>query len=91
MPLIIYQFQLIINQVTNSFFLNKYKQVTYIDFVMYELFDIHSKLVPGLLDDFLNLKAYHMRIQGNERISAYIKSDKFIRRLNGAMAPFNWK
>ena len=58
---------------------------------MYELFDIHSILVPGLLDDFPNLKAYHARIQENDKISAYIKSDKFVHQLNGSMASFNPK
>jgi len=58
---------------------------------MYEMFDVLSKLVPGLLNDFPNLKSYHARIQGNDKISAYIKSDKFVRDLNGSMAYFNPK
>ena len=58
---------------------------------MYEMFDVLSKLVPGLLNDFPNLKAYHTRIQGNGKISAYTKSKKFIHDLNGSEAYFNPK
>ena len=59
---------------------------------MYELFDIHSLLIPNLLDEFPNLKAYHARIQGLEKVAAYMKSDKFIAYpLNGSMAAWGGK
>jgi len=58
---------------------------------MFEMFDVHSKLVPGLLNGFPDLKAYHARIQGNDKISAFIKSNKFIHDLNGSEAYFKPK
>jgi len=58
---------------------------------MYESFDAQCILVPGLLDDFPNLKAYHARIQENDKISAYIKSERFVHKLNTSMSPFNPK
>lgn len=62
------------------------------DFLMYELLDIHSILIPKLLDEFPNLKAYHSRIQELDKVAAYIKSDKFLSYpLTGPMASFGGK
>jgi len=66
--------------------------LTYIDFLMYELLDIHSILKPGVIDEFDNLKAYHERIRSLDKVAAYMKSDKFISYpLNGPMATFGGK
>ena len=67
-------------------------QITYIDFLMYELFDVHLILEPTILDEVANLKAYHDRIEQLPTLAAYIKSDKFIKApLNGPMGAFGAK
>jgi len=38
-------------------------QITYIDFLMYELLDINSHLEPTILDDVPSLRAFHSRIE----------------------------
>ena len=69
-----------------------YFQITYIDFLVYELLDIHSHLEPSILEDFPNLKAYHARIQELPTVAAYMKSDKFLAKpLNGPMAAWGGK
>ena len=67
-------------------------QMTYIDFVMYEILDVHSILEPKALDEFKNLQAYLERFRALENISAYMKSEKFLAYpLNGPMASFGGK
>lgn len=67
-------------------------QITYIDFLFYELLDVHSILEPTILADFPNLKAYHDRIEQLPTMAAYMKSDKFIKApLNGPMGAFGAK
>lgn len=64
-----------------------YFQITYIDFLVYELLDVHSALEPTILKDFPNLKAFHARVQALPAVAAYMKSDKFLAKpLNGPMA-----
>lgn len=59
---------------------------------MYELLDIHCLMAPNLLDEVPNLKAFHARVQGLDKVAAYIKSDKFIPYpLNGPMAAYGGK
>ena len=63
--------------------------MTYIDFVLYEIFDQHLVMEPTLFDALENLKAYVERFRGLENISAYMKSDKFIEYpLNGPQAAY---
>jgi len=65
------------------------ENMTYIDFVLYEIFDQHLVMEPTLFDAFENLKAYVERFRGLENISAYMKSDKFIEYpLNGPQAAY---
>ena len=67
-------------------------QITYVDFLMYDLLDIHSKFEPTILDEVANLKAYHDRIERLPTVAAYMKSDKFIKApLNGPFAAFGDK
>lgn len=59
---------------------------------MYELFDQHSSLSPSSFDNFPNLKQYHARIAGLEKVSQYLKSDKCIKYpFNGPMAAWGGK
>lgn len=68
------------------------ENITWIDFVMYELLDQHSQMSPGLLDEFPNLKEFHARIENLEKVAAYLKSDKCIKYpFNGPMAEFGGK
>ncbi len=67
-------------------------KITYIDFVIYELLDQNSQLIPGLLDEFPNLKEFHARIGGLEKVAAYLSSDKCIKYpFNGPMAQWGEK
>ena len=70
-------------------FFYSFRQLTYIDFLMYELLDVHSHLEPTIWDEVPNLKAYHDRIAELPTVAAYMKSDKFIKApLNGPFAVF---
>ena len=70
-------------------YLKKFQQITYIDFLLYELLDQHAHLEPTLVNEHSNLKAFHARIEGLERIAAYMKSDQFLAHpINGPMASF---
>jgi glutathione S-transferase len=44
------------------------------DFVMYDLLDQNSQLIPGLLDEFPNLKEFHAGIGALEKVAAYLIS-----------------
>ncbi len=67
-------------------------QLTYVDFVLYEILDVHLIMEPKALEGLDNLVAYHQRIASLEKVAAYIKSDKFIASpLNGPMANFGGK
>jgi glutathione S-transferase len=64
-------------------------KITYIDFVVYELLDHNSQLIPGILDEFPNLKEFHARIGGLEKVAAYLSSDKCIKNpFNGPIGAF---
>jgi glutathione S-transferase len=54
--------------------------------------DQNSQLIPGLLDEFPNLKEFHARIGGLEKVAAYLSSDKCIKYpFNGPMAQWGGK
>jgi len=64
-------------------------QLTYVDFMMYELFDVHLVLEPRTFEKFGNLQAYVERFRRLDNISTYMKSDAFMAYpLNGPMAHF---
>ncbi|XP_038676087.1 glutathione S-transferase Mu 5-like [Scyliorhinus canicula] len=60
-------------------------KITFVDFLMYELFDEHRVLEPKCLDEFKNLKDFVQHFEALEKIAAYLKSDRFIK------GPFNNK
>lgn len=53
-------------------------ELTACDFVMYELLDQNSLMVPGVLDDFPNLKSYSARFAALPAIASYLSSDRNI-------------
>ncbi|GCB71198.1 glutathione S-transferase Mu 1-like [Scyliorhinus torazame] len=60
-------------------------KITFVDFLMYELFDEHRVLEPKCLDEFKNLKDFVQHFEALEKIAAYLKSDRFMK------GPFNNK
>ncbi|KAL8611775.1 hypothetical protein ACOMHN_009457 [Nucella lapillus] len=63
--------------------------LTMADFPMYELLDQHMLMIPGSLDPYPNLKAFHKRFEELPAISKYMKSPKFIKRpVNNKSAKF---
>ncbi|XP_048409515.1 glutathione S-transferase Mu 3-like [Stegostoma tigrinum] len=60
-------------------------KITFVDFLMYELFDEHRVFEPKCLDEFQNLKDFVEHFEALEKIAAYIKSDRFMK------GPFNNK
>lgn len=52
-------------------------QITYVDFMLYELLDQFALFKPGCLQEHANLKAYVERFRQLKPIKAYIASDRF--------------
>lgn len=65
-------------------------EVTFVDFIAYELFDQHMAMNADSFTDFKNLKDFHARIRALPEIDAYYKSDKFGNKcpINNKMANF---
>jgi len=75
-----------------SSFLDKRKwfiseKITYVDFILYELFDIHRLLDPDCLKEYQNLKDFQERFEALEPMKKYWSSPRF-KKLppNGPMA-----
>ncbi|KAK3753995.1 hypothetical protein QZH41_009248 [Actinostola sp. cb2023] len=63
-------------------------KITYVDFVMYEIFDQHKVVEPSLLESHANLQVNHSQWD-LPAIAKYMKSDKFmVRPINNPMAVF---
>ncbi|CAG7833513.1 unnamed protein product [Allacma fusca] len=63
--------------------------VTYVDFMVYEMLDQHKLLDPKCLDAFENLQNFVNNVESLENIKSYIKSDRIIKnRLNNRRAKF---
>ncbi|XP_069798214.1 glutathione S-transferase Mu 1-like isoform X2 [Narcine bancroftii] len=54
-------------------------EITFVDFLMYELLDVHRAFEPKCLDEFQNLMDFITRFEALEKIAAYMKSDRFIK------------
>uniref|UniRef100_A0A803TZQ0 Glutathione S-transferase n=1 Tax=Anolis carolinensis TaxID=28377 RepID=A0A803TZQ0_ANOCA len=54
-------------------------KITYVDFLAYDILDLHQMFQPKCLDQFKNLKDFLDRFEALEKISAYIKSSRFLR------------
>ncbi|XP_046646752.1 glutathione S-transferase Mu 3-like [Daphnia pulicaria] len=65
------------------------ENISFVDFIFYEMLDQHMILVPDCLDSFLNLKLYCERFRSLDSIKTYISSNEFITRpLNNPHAGF---
>uniref|UniRef100_A0A3B5LEB5 glutathione transferase n=1 Tax=Xiphophorus couchianus TaxID=32473 RepID=A0A3B5LEB5_9TELE len=66
--------------------------LTYADFIMYEILDMQRMFHPPCLDNFKNLKAFLDHFEALDRVSAYLKSDKYIKEpINNRMAQWSFK
>ena len=64
-------------------------KVTFVDFIVYEMLDQNKLLEPTCLDNFKNLQNFVSNIENQEKVAAYLKSDRCIKdRLNNRMARF---
>ncbi|KAM5202222.1 glutathione S-transferase Mu 1 isoform 1-T1 [Hipposideros larvatus] len=53
-------------------------KLTYVDFLAYDILDMHRRFEPKCLDAFPNLKDFVARFEGLKKISAYMKSSRFL-------------
>ncbi|XP_052035425.1 glutathione S-transferase Mu 1 [Apodemus sylvaticus] len=53
-------------------------KVTYVDFLAYDILDQYRIFEPKCLDAFPNLKDFLARFEGLKKISAYMKSSRYI-------------
>lgn len=54
------------------------EKLTYVDFLVYDILDLHRIFEPTSLDAFPNLKEFMARFEGLKNISAYMKSSRFV-------------
>ncbi|CAG2170185.1 unnamed protein product [Oppiella nova] len=59
------------------------KSISYVDFLAYELIDLHYYLEPDVFVNFPNLKEFLTRIEGMPTIHKYQYSDNYIRWPSG--------
>nr|SAY41336.1 glutathione S-transferase [Gammarus pulex] len=65
------------------------ENLTYPDFIAYEIFDQVLLLAPSCLDEFPNIKRFQKQFEELEPIKAYLASSRCIKkRLNNRMAMF---
>ncbi|KAL1772452.1 glutathione S-transferase Mu 1 [Sigmodon hispidus] len=55
------------------------EKITFVDFLAYDILDLHLIFEPRCLDEFSNLKDFVARFEGLKKISAYMKSSRFLR------------
>nr|XP_020032555.1 glutathione S-transferase Mu 1 isoform X2 [Castor canadensis] len=53
-------------------------KITFVDFIAYDVLDQHRIFEPKCLDAFPNLKDFLSRFEGLKKISAYMKSSRFL-------------
>ncbi|KAM4872619.1 glutathione S-transferase Mu 1 isoform 1-T1 [Thomomys bottae] len=53
-------------------------KITYVDFLAYDVLDMHRVFEPKCLDAFPNLKDFLSRFEGLKKISTYMKTDRFL-------------
>ncbi|KAM8864038.1 glutathione S-transferase Mu 5-like [Spinachia spinachia] len=67
-------------------------EITFVDFIMYELLDQHRMFHSTCLDDFKNLKDLLNRFEALEKIAAYMKSNRYMKTpVNNKMAKWGNK
>lgn len=52
-------------------------KISFVDYTVFDLLDIHLILAPGCLDKFPKLKAFHGRMADREKIASYRQTDGF--------------
>lgn len=63
--------------------------VTFVDFIMYELVDQHKILAPEVVSKFPKIMEFTNRFEKLPAIEAYMKSDRFLRApINNKSAKF---
>uniref|UniRef100_G3R0J5 Glutathione S-transferase n=1 Tax=Gorilla gorilla gorilla TaxID=9595 RepID=G3R0J5_GORGO len=55
-------------------------EITFVDFIAYDVLKRNQVFEPSCLDAFPNLKDFISRFEGLEKISAYMKSSRFLPR-----------
>ncbi|XP_032753388.1 glutathione S-transferase Mu 4 [Rattus rattus] len=55
------------------------EKITFVDFLAYDILDLHLIFEPKCLDAFPNLKDFVARFEGLKKISAYMKTSRFLR------------
>ncbi|XP_051021921.1 glutathione S-transferase Mu 4 [Acomys russatus] len=55
------------------------EKITFVDFLAYDILDLHLIFEPKCLDTFPNLKDFVVRFEGLKKISAYMKTSRFLR------------
>jgi len=66
--------------------------ISFVDFIMYELLDQHRILDPECLKSFGNVAAFLDRFEKLPKIEAYMKSNRFMKSpLNNKMAKFGYE
>ncbi|XP_055474066.1 glutathione S-transferase Mu 6-like [Psammomys obesus] len=53
-------------------------KITFADFRVYDVLDQHRMFEPTCLDAFANLKGFVARFEGLPKISAYMKTSRFL-------------
>ncbi|XP_008059299.1 glutathione S-transferase Mu 1 isoform X6 [Carlito syrichta] len=53
-------------------------KITFVDFLAYDILDLHRIFEPKCLDAFPNLKDFVSRFEGLKKISVYMKSSHFL-------------
>ncbi|XP_035871877.1 glutathione S-transferase Mu 1-like [Phyllostomus discolor] len=53
-------------------------KLTYVDFLAYDILDVLRRFEPKCLDAFANLKDFLVHFEGLRKISAYMKSSRFL-------------
>lgn len=70
-------------------FFSFFHQITFVDFIMYELLDQHLQLSDICLKDVKNLQEFQKRFESLEPIQRYMSSPRFMRSpINNKMAKF---
>ncbi|XP_038958864.1 glutathione S-transferase Mu 4 isoform X2 [Rattus norvegicus] len=55
------------------------EKITFVDFLAYDILDLHLIFEPKCLDAFPNLKDFVARFEGLKKISVYMKTSRFLR------------
>ena len=60
--------------------------ITYADYILFELLDLHVMMFESCLDSLPRLKAYYERVKARPNLQAYFSSDRRMKYANGRSA-----